>query len=181
MEMSQTWSLWHPPRYAFLLLASRDTFKVQVHQPTADQCEAICCSWINNVAGSAAIPGIKLRCFADVLVSHHCSGKLTNIKYLCCHLQVYVAVGGQTIMIDLMQLPSLTPRQMSLLAKHGPHGEYIGDSAAEESTVSSTSVASTLVGFSSNYIARRMGTGSGDEQQPKLQLPKYTPINKLPR
>lgn len=90
-------------------------------------------------------------------------------------------MGGQTILIDLMQLPSLTPRQMSLLAKHGPHGEYIGDSAAEESTVSSCSVASTLVGFSSSYIARRMGTGNGEEQQTKLQLPKYTPITRLPR
>eukprot|EP00878_Enallax_costatus_P034395 GHUV01038129.1.p1 GENE.GHUV01038129.1~~GHUV01038129.1.p1 ORF type:complete len:157 (+),score=37.98 GHUV01038129.1:645-1115(+) len=95
--------------------------------------------------------------------------------------KVYVVVGGQTIMIDLMQLPSLTPRQMSILAKHGPHGEYIGNPAAEESTVSSCPVASTLVGFTGNYIAQRMGTGSGEEKVQKLQLPKYTPLPRLPR
>jgi hypothetical protein len=28
--------------------------------------------------------------------------------------------------LDIMQLPALTPRQISLLAKHGPKGEYAG-------------------------------------------------------
>jgi hypothetical protein len=28
--------------------------------------------------------------------------------------------------LDIMQLPALTPREMSLLANHGPNGEYAG-------------------------------------------------------
>jgi hypothetical protein len=40
--------------------------------------------------------------------------------------KVYVVVGGVTTVLDIMQLPALTPRQMSLLAKQGPNGEYAG-------------------------------------------------------
>lgn len=67
---------------------------------------------------------------------------------------------------------------MSILAKHGPHGQYDGDAAAQESTVSSCPVASTLVGFTGNYAAQKMGAGSGEEE---VQLPKYTPLPRLPR
>jgi hypothetical protein len=35
-------------------------------------------------------------------------------------------VGGVTTVLDIMQLPALTPRQISSLAKHGPNGEYAG-------------------------------------------------------
>jgi hypothetical protein len=37
-----------------------------------------------------------------------------------------VVVGGVTTVLDISQLPALTPRQMSLLAKQGPNGEYAG-------------------------------------------------------
>jgi hypothetical protein len=40
--------------------------------------------------------------------------------------KVYTVVGGVTTVLDIMQLPALTPRQISLLAKHGPNGEYAG-------------------------------------------------------
>jgi hypothetical protein len=40
--------------------------------------------------------------------------------------KVYTVVGGVTTVLDIMQLPALTPRQTSLLAKHGPNGEYAG-------------------------------------------------------
>ncbi|WIA17915.1 hypothetical protein OEZ85_009409 [Tetradesmus obliquus] len=74
--------------------------------------------------------------------------------------KVYVVVGGVTTVLDIMQLPALTPRQMSLLARQGPNGEYAGESAADEASVSNSSVPSTLVGFSSSYLARRMGSSS---------------------
>jgi 3-deoxy-D-manno-octulosonic acid (KDO) 8-phosphate synthase len=41
--------------------------------------------------------------------------------------KVYAVVGGVTTVLDIMQLPALTPRQISLLAKHGPNGEYAGE------------------------------------------------------
>lgn len=74
--------------------------------------------------------------------------------------KVYVVVGGVATVLDIMQLPALTPRQMSLLARQGPNGEYAGESAADEASVSNSSVPSTLVGFSSSYLARRMGSSS---------------------
>lgn len=49
-----------------------------------------------------------------------------NLEFIA-PTKVYVVVGGETILLDLMQLPALTPRQMSLLAKHGPNGEYAGE------------------------------------------------------
>jgi hypothetical protein len=78
--------------------------------------------------------------------------------------KVYVVNRGQITVLDLMQLPSLTPRQIQLLAREsGIKGAPSG--------VSSASTPTALMSLPAEYLARRIcsSTQLPSEEQYVLQ------------
>lgn len=94
------------------------------------------------------------------LLQHHHRGRTPTTP------QVYVVVSGDMIRLDLTKLPPLTPRQISLLSRHGGRGSTdggggggsaTGSTAVEVAAASEGSVSSTLVGMSPSFLSRRLG------------------------
>jgi hypothetical protein len=122
--------------------------------------------------------------------------------------KVYVVVEGEVTMLDLLQLPSLTPRQINLLAQHTLQGGNAGAGAGggygyggggggggngrgpeglpgmrEESGVSMAGpVTSTLQSIPASYLMRRMAGAScaGTDEAIVHRAPPPRPRNGQP-
>eukprot|EP00775_Hariotina_reticulata_P004924 gene4924-5167_t len=124
-------------------------------------------------ADFAVVAGIQIHNWVDAGHSNE-----PNLEFIA-PTKVYVVVGGELIMLDIMQLPPLAPRQMSLLARHSSRpGETspAEQDASEEAAVSNGTVNSTLVGISSSALAKRMG---GSATSTLKDVPHY--VSRLPR
>jgi len=100
-------------------------------------------------ADFAVVTGVEIHNWAPELGSG-----VPSLEFVA-PAKVYTCVNGQYNYIDLMDIPSLTPRQLALMAE-----KSLGEVSAEDSGISGSgavTATSTISTIPDSYLAKRIG------------------------